>query len=281
MDKIIGLGAAGVNITNQFSQYPQYRCYRIDTDVEGLKKDGFYKIQPQNSTEQYEKNCPPIKNFLKDAKSEITMILSGCGMISGASLAILQQVRDRKINIIYVRGGERRLSQRARMTERSTFGIMQEYARSDLFNSFQVVSNKSLQQILGKTPVIGYYDALNGLLVNTIHMINVFDNSDPVASDFSPVSEINRISTYGISKFGEKEEENLFFPLDNVRQKRYYFAINKKQLEADGDINNKIDEYLEHPSEQEIDISYGIYPTNYEENFVYYKAYTNSIQEYK
>ena len=73
----------------------------------------------------------------------------------------------------------------------------------------------------------------------------------------------------------------MFFPLDNVRQKRYYFAINKKQLEVDGDINSKIDEYLNQSEEEEIDTSYGIYPTNYEENFVYCKAYTNSIQEYK
>ena len=87
---------------------------------------------------------------------------------------------------------------------------------------------------------------------------------------------------YNIGKsLFEKDQENLFFPLDNVRQKRYYFAINKKQLEVDGDINSKIDEYLNQSEEEEIDTSYGIYPTNYEENFVYCKAYTNSIQEYK
>ena len=112
-------------------------------------------------------------------------------------------------------------------------------------------------------------------------MVNVFENSKPIMSDLSPITDINRISTYGFSKFGEKDQENLFFPLDNIRQKRYYFAINKKQLEVDGDINNKIDEYLDQSEEEEIDTSYGIYPTNYEENFVYCKAYTNSIQEYK
>ena len=112
-------------------------------------------------------------------------------------------------------------------------------------------------------------------------MINVFDNTAPVVADFSPISEINRIGTYGFSIFGEKNEEKLFFPLDNIRQKRYYFAINRKQLEEDGEINSKINEYLNASEQEEIDISYGIYPTNYEENYVYYKVYTNSIQEYK
>lgn len=281
MDKLVGLGSAGVNIVEGFIKYPQYQCYRIDNDLDGLKKDGFYKIDQLSTTEEYEANCPPLKNFLKAARPEITLFLSGCGKISGLSLSLLEQVRDRKINIVYIKGGERRLSKRAQLTERATFGVMQEYARSGLFESFQIVSNSALEEILGKTPVIGYYESLNSLLINTMHMVNVFDNSDPIMADFSPISGINRISTYGFSKFGEKDEENLFFPLDNVRQKRYYFAINKKQLEVDGDINNKIDEYLNRTQEKEIDISYGIYPTNYKENFVYSRVYTNTIQEHK
>ena len=112
-------------------------------------------------------------------------------------------------------------------------------------------------------------------------MINVFDNSTPIISDFSPVSEINRIATYGVCPFEEKNKENLFFPLDNVRQMRYYFAINQKQLEEDTELNYKINEFLDDSQEEEIDTSYGIYSTNYEQNFVYYKLYTNAIQEYK
>ncbi len=279
MDKLIGLGSAGVNIVDKFAQYPQYKCYRFDTDLDGLKKNGYYLIDAQSGTEEYEKNCPSVKNFLKSARPEVTMVMSGCGEISGMSLSLLEQIQDRKINILYIKGGERRLSARARLTQKATFGVLQEYARSGLFNSFSVVDNRALERILGNTPVIGYYDALNTLLVNTVHMLNVFDNTKPVVSDVSKLSEINRISTYGISKFDEKNEENLFFPLDSVRQKRYYFAINKKQLEVDGAINNKIDEYLNQPSHKEIDVSYGIYPTNYEENFVYYRVYTNKVQE--
>jgi hypothetical protein len=281
MDKLVGLGAAGVNIVNEFANFPQYQCYRIDSGIEGLKKDGYYDISPFSSTEEYEKNCPSVKNFLKNVKPEFGFVLAGSGKISGLSLALLEQVRDRKIHIMYIKGGERRMSKKAQVTERSTFGVLQEYARSGLFESFSVISNNTLKDILGKTPIIGYYDALNGLLVNTVHMVNVFENSKPIMADLSSISEVNRICTYGFSKFGEKDQENLFFPLDNIRQKRYYFAINKKQLEVDGDINNKIDEYLNQSEKEEIDTSYGIYPTNYKENFVYCKAYTNSIQEYK
>ena len=281
MDKIVGLGSAGCAIVVEFQKYPQYTGYQIDTNLQGLKKNGIYCVEAQRTSEEYEDKCPSVKNFLKSARPDLMFVLSGSGLISGATLALLEQIRDRNIHVLYVKSGERRLSERARLTERATFGILQEYARSGLLSSFRVVGNKTMEQILGQTPVIGYYQALNNLLVRTIHMINVFDNTAPVVADFSPISEINRIGTYGFSVFGEKNEEKLFFPLDNIRQKRYYFAINEKQLEEDVEINNKIDRYLNSSEEQEIDISYGIYPTKYDVNHVYYKVYTNAIQEHK
>ena len=55
MDKLVGLGAAGVNIVNEFSNFSQYQCYRIDAGIAGLKKDGYYDISTLDSTEEYEK----------------------------------------------------------------------------------------------------------------------------------------------------------------------------------------------------------------------------------
>jgi hypothetical protein len=281
MEKIIGLGSAGCNIVSEFEKYPQYDSFKLDVGLKGLKKDGIYEISAQGGPEQYEEACPSVRNFLKGAVPSVLFVVNGSGNISGAALALLEQIKDRDIHVLFIKSGERRMSNHATMLERAAFGILQEYARSGLFQSFTVVSNKSMEQILGKTPVIGYYEAINNFLVNTIHMVNVFDNTVPVVSDFSPIAEINRISTYGFSKFDEKEQDSLFFPLDNIRQMSYYFAINREQLENDGTVNEKINEYLEASEIKEIDVSYGIYPTNYEQNFVYCKAYTNQIQEYK
>ena len=143
-----------------------------------------------------------------------------------------------------------------------------------------LISNKSMEEIAGDLPVIGYYEALNSMLVNTVHMINVFDHSEPVLSDFSDLPENYRISTYGICDL-EKKEEKLFFPLDNIRQIRYYIAINQKQLEEDATLNKKIKEFLEESRQDGVDVSYGVYATNYDKNIVYCKAYTNIIQESK
>ena len=281
MDKIVGLGHAGVNIVDEFKKYPQYTGYRIDVGLKGLKKDGFYALQKQESPELYEENCPSIKNFLKSATPDVTMVLSTSGHVSGATLSILEQIRDRKISLILIDSDERPRGEYTHLLGRVTFGVLQEYARSGLFQNICLISNKSMESIVGELPMIGYYDALNTLLVNTIHMINVFDNTEPVISDIAEIPDHYRISTYGICDLEEKDQEKLFFPLDNVRQVRYYIAINKKQLKEDKTLNKKINEFLEFTRDDGIDVSYGVYATNYDQNFVYCKAYTNQVQESK
>ena len=281
MDKVVGLGSAGVSIVGEFKKYPQYKGYCIDVGLDGLKKNGFYELQEQGSPEEYEKNCPSVKNFLKAATPDLTMVLSNTGHVSGASLAILEQVKDRNIGVILINSDERRLTEYTRLVGRSTFGVMQEYARSGLFSEISLISNKAMEEVIGDVPVMGYYDCLNSLLVNTIHMINVFDHSEPVISDISTTPENYRISTYGISSLEEEDQEKLFFPLDNIRQVRYYIAINKKQLEEDATLNKKIKQFLESTRETGIDVFYGVYATNYDQNFVYCKAYTNQVQESK
>jgi len=210
----------------------------------------------------------------------MTMVLSSAGHISAASLAILEQVQNRKIDVMLIASDERRQGDYKRLLGRSTFGVLQEYARSGLFENISLISNKSLEEVIGELPVIGYYEAINELLVNTVHMVNVFEHSEPVVADLPEIPEVYRISTYGISSLEEKDQEKLFFPLDNPRHLRYYIAINRKQLEEDASLNTKIKKFLELAREDNIDVSYGVYATNYEKSFVYCKAYTNQTQEY-
>ena len=58
---------------------------------------------------------------------------------------------------------------------------------------------------------------------------------------------------------------------------RYYYAINKEKLETDGDILKKIREQIK----SEIETSYGIFSTNYDQDYVYTVANSSEIQRQK
>ena len=107
-------------------------------------------------------------------------------------------------------------------------------------------------------------------------MINVYDHIDSVVDTFSKSLIGRRISTIGF--YDTKNNENkLFYSLDNTAEMRYYYAINKEKLETDGDILKKIREQVK----SEIETSYGIFSTNYEQDYVYIIANTSEIQRQK
>ena len=58
---------------------------------------------------------------------------------------------------------------------------------------------------------------------------------------------------------------------------RYYYAINKEKLETDGDILKKIREQIK----SEVETSYGIFSTNYDQDYVYTVAHSSDIQQQK
>jgi hypothetical protein len=271
MSTIIGLGSAGCNIADEFAKYPQYHVYKIDA---GLHGENCFDFPEQPDHENYEKNCPPMDEFFKDVSGEVLFILGGSGTISGASLRILAHLKHCKVGILYIKPDYELLSETKRLQERVVFGILQEYARSGVFERIYLVLNQKLEEVLGEVPIAEYYDKLNSLLVTTIHMLNIFKNTEPVTNTFSVPVPSARILTLGVFS-PETGEEKMFFPLDIEREKRYYYGINEEVLKTDGSLFKKIKERIK---EEKTRASYGIYQTQYNKNYGYIISYSSKIQ---
>ena len=94
---------------------------------------------------------------------------------------------------------------------------------------------------------------------------------------FSEPYETARISTIGLFDI-EAEENKSFFSLDNVREMRYYYAINNDRLKSEGTLFKKIKQQIKDNATDQTKVSYGIYATNYERDFAYTLSYSSSIQ---
>ena len=276
METIIGLGEAGCNIADEFSKYDQYKIYKIDNNLDGFRQAGIYKMPWQDSPERYEKQCPDLSSFFKDVNGEILFIVGGSGDISGATLAILEQLKHCDVNVLYIRPELNSITVTKVKQEWVVFNILQEYARSGAFKRVYLVDNSLVEEHLGDIPVIGYYNRLNDVIVSSLHMINVYDHIESVVDTFSKPLDGRRISTIGF--YDTKNNENkLFYLLDNIGEMRYYYAINKEKLETDGDILKKIRKQ----TNNEAETSYGIFATNYEQDYVYTIAHSSEIQRQK
>tara|TARA_Y100000034_G_scaffold124782_1_gene173413 strand:- start:498 stop:1343 length:846 start_codon:yes stop_codon:yes gene_type:complete len=276
METIIGLGHAGCSIADKFAEYDQYKIYKIDCGLKNSKNNYSYNFPTYNGPEEYEKNCPDLSKFFKDVKGEVLFIIGGAGAISGASLRILQCLKHCEINVLYIRPETELLPSNKFQHEWVTFNVLQEYARSGVFKRVYLISNQDLEDNIGGVPVVGYFDRLNEMIVSTMHMINIYNHIEPVNSTFSEPKDICRISTIGLADLG-KNEKRWFFSLDNIEEIRYYYAINKEELENNSELFKMIREQVKGDAKA----GYSIYSTNYEQNLVYTVAYTSEIQRQK
>ena len=104
--------------------------------------------------------------------------------------------------------------------------------------------------------------------------VNVYNNNKSVVDNFTQPEEIARISTIGISNL--ENEKKLFFLLDNIKEMKYYYAISRNKLETDGSLMKKITENIK--MENDLKVSYGIFATDYPDDYVYCIVNSSFIQ---
>jgi len=272
---IIGLGKAGCNIARAFSKFPQYNCVGIDVDP-----TSDIVIKKKSSHEEYDAKFPNLtRRFPIEEGEGILLIVCGAGTISGGVLRLLEQLKSRKedISVLYIKPDGDLLSELHRTQEKVVRNILQEYARSGQLDMIYLVENSEIAKGIGEVPIIGYFDVLNQGLVNLLHMINVFRNSEPVMGNFGAPREIARICTIGVVDL-ENNKENWFLDLQNARDVVYYYGINEEELRTDGTLFKKITDFVKSKSDDSINVSYGVYKTTYDQQYCYCIKYSSVIQ---
>ena len=87
-----------------------------------------------------------------------------------------------------------------------------------------------------------------------------------------------RISTVGIYDM-EKDEEKFFFSLDTKREACYIYCVGDKRLREDGSLHKTIVKQMKGKTNDEtVDVSFGVFPTNYDNDYGYILAHSPNIQ---
>lgn len=272
---IVGLGDAGCNIAATFAQYPQYKIYKINLDIEGER---CYNIIKCETAEEYENvSLPKIKPFFKGMKGDTLFIVGGSGKISCASLRILENIKKLPVSILYIEPDMDVLTGPQLLQERVVSAVLQEYTRSGVFEKMYMVSNPKLESVIGGAPIIGYYDKLNQTLVSTIHMINVCENTKPVIGKIPDSKITHRIISLGMLDI-EKSEEKMFFSLDNRRERCYIYSINEERLRTDEGLFTRLKNQIKSKSQENLNISFAVYANDFGYDLGYILERTPHIQ---
>jgi len=273
MSVVIGLGEEACAVANVFKEYPQYEVYNIL--VGNKRAHGKTKyIKGQSSPVLYEEKCPSFKNFFRAVKGEVLFIVDGADIISAASLRVLSYIKNCNISVLYLHTS----SDKPSLNEATVYGVLQEYARSAVFEKMTIVDIPTVATALPNLTVASYHKKIRETLVSTLHMLEVYTHTKPVLSNFSSPHETSRLLTVGIVDMATGKE-NLFFPLDYPREKWYYYAINKEKLNEDSELLGKIETQAALTAHDNLTTSYGIYSTEYEQDYVFAVARSSAIQK--
>ena len=73
--------------------------------------------------------------------------------------------------------------------------------------------------------------------------------------------------------------DHVFFSLDNVSDIVYYYTHNKEKLESDFELMGKIKEAVSEKKEEGLRVTYGIFETDYEQDYIYCLNHSSVIQK--
>ena len=278
MISLIGIGEAGCNVVSLFEEHKEYNCFLFSEGQENTKYTR--KLPRVAKAEDCEGEAPKLSSYKtrETIQDRVQVFLCGSSFSANYTLAILEQIKDRQIDIFYIKPDVDLLIGDVRLQERAIFGILQEYARSGLFNSFTILSNPAIEKTIGEIPIKKYFETINKSIYYAVHYLNVFDHTEPLVGNLSKSSEVQKIRSIGIISV-DKLSEQWYYKMQEDRDIAYYLCIASSRLETDGKLHSKVVQSLKSkPRNAFKNVTYAIYESPYESDFGFCVAHTNFIQ---
>lgn len=278
MYTVIGLGGVGCKVAKCFAQYTQYNVLCIDDEATGHKDE--VVVDKQRTPEEYEDNFKNLTKAKKDKiKDNVIFVLSGASMVSSIALRLLHQIKTKNITILCVRPESELMDSTEAAQEKVVFSVLQEYARSGLFERIYLTSNEQMDSLVEDASIKEYYPAVNKMIASVFHMVMVFEHQDSVVSNFSETNEARRVCTLGILNM-ENGIETRFFPIEDAMETKLYYGISKDTLSSDKNLQRNIIKLIKDKNEELCKYSYGVYETQYSWDFCYTKYFSSKVQEF-
>jgi hypothetical protein len=263
---ILALGSKPYNLGLQFLQFENYTLHPIDTE----KRENGLLLPIYRTDEEYDENeIKGIKAWAKKIKGDILFIVEGGIIISSASLNILKHFKGHKITILYLKPNIDTLQGNAPLRERAVCSILQEYARSGVFERLFLISLSIVTGLVGNVALAKHEGAKNQIIADTFHRISVFQNTRPVFGDEVEEGGGNRIATIGYLDMLDGKEI-LFYNLV-PEQKFFFFSVPGAELGGNVNLKNELEKRANGGS-------FRVYENGYEASYGFVLVLSSTVQ---
>lgn len=283
MDKIIGIGKLGCAVADEFSEYPEYRVYKID---DTLVEKGTLCIETRSNIQGYEDDFDELEAeiYLRSIKKQdhVLMIVEGGAPISGICLRVAEVISEAKVSVLYIAPDRPTISSVQKRDDKITFNIFQEYARSGVFQSVYLAHRTAIETMVGNVTIKEYEKSFCRSLAYVVAMVNYFEHVDPVLTTRTEIPNTARIKTLGISSFPKEEDPQMvfLFPMRGNFDMHFLYGIPQSILQEDSSMIGRIKNHISDFNADGVSKSYSVYESNLEEPMVFCCIATDGIQGY-
>ena len=263
---LIGIGKAGCGVVEKFDD--SYKKITIDAGSE---------IPEFLSPEEYEDKLPSLRKLLKFKEEECFFFVCGAGKVASASLRLLETIKDKKINVVYVVPEDLMLSPEQKKMHRVVFNVLQQYTRSGLLNSMWLFSNEQISEMIPSVTMDNMWDKINEAIANAIANVIYHRKQQPFIGSHHGQREISRIMTI---EYGDLNghEKKLFFPLDNITESCYINIISKEEMKKNKELLSKLKQKVIDDIGEKITSSFTVFKSEYDQSFYYAIHFTHFLQ---
>ena len=263
---LIGIGNAGSDLVKEFN--------KTHTKIQIRKKD-FPSVC--RTAEDYESKCPDFTNKLSFDEEECWVCLSGTSNIASSTLRILETIKHKVINIIYIYPDLSLCNAMQLRKHKVVYNVLQEYTRSGLLHRMYLFSNANVLEVIGNQPINKLYSNINKQISNAIETLSWLKTQTPVMGSEHEAKLVSRICTLSVGNL-KKNEEKLLFPIDNITEASYHYSVSNNQLEKNKDMLSLVKKKIESDEKQNIVSSFQIFSSEHNQSFFYSVKFTHFIQ---
>ena len=266
---IVGLGNSTLELCRSLSDEENFVCI-MDSPT------GLTEKEPQKIEESFNSECLNRHPVTTNKSGECLLIIESSSLHSSVALRVIEELKKQsyKIRVLLLRNKENLITKSEKLLDRVVFGVLQQKARSNSIKDLILIDLEKLGSFISeKVTLLEYEKTLNEQIVSIVEMYLQILNKSPFYDSLSEPHQASRIMTLGYSDFQSGMDTTLY-NLEYPRDVRYYYLLTKESMNTPG-ILKKIRSQLNDKQKKNVDMSFGVYETPFEEDYVYLSLHSS------
>jgi len=271
MKSVITIGTPAVHFGNFLESYPEYAIYSFNhTHAE-------FKVPIFSDVKRYEEPLKGLKKYLSSVADDVVCVVSGGEIVALTALQILQKVKNKNIEIIYLKPQLDILNKTGIMVHNLVDGVLQELARSHVFHRFYLFDLELAKKVTPNTILSEVSQKVAEMCAQHYHTYNWLASQDSVFGVNEDKIKNAKISSLSYCDFNLTNITDLG-KLGFIRQQEVLYGIPEKKIEEDTDLYDKIMKSFKDFKKEDVRASFDVYSVPFENEVVYIKNSTTAVQ---